>query len=84
MLVKSEVKLLSRVRLCDPMDCSLPGCSLHGVLQARVLEWVAIPIGLNNNMQYIQLMDAMQLFTETEKRACMLIWKDFQNVFNIK
>ena len=29
--------------LCDPMECSLPGSSVHGVLQARVLEWVAIP-----------------------------------------
>ena len=28
--------------LCDPKDCSLPGSSLHGILQARVLEWVAI------------------------------------------
>ena len=28
--------------LCDPMDCSLPGFSLHGILQARTLEWVAI------------------------------------------
>ena len=28
--------------LCDPMDCSLAGSSLHGILQARVLEWVAI------------------------------------------
>ena len=28
--------------LCDPMDCSLPGSSLHGILPARVLEWVAI------------------------------------------
>ena len=28
--------------LCDPMDGSLPGSSLHGILQARVLEWVAI------------------------------------------
>ena len=28
--------------LCDPMDCSLPGSSLHEILQARVLEWVAI------------------------------------------
>ena len=28
--------------LCDPMDYSLPGSSLHGILQARVLEWVAI------------------------------------------
>ena len=26
----------------NPMDCSLPGSSLHGVLQARILEWVAI------------------------------------------
>ena len=29
--------------LCDPMDCILPGCSLHGIFQARILEWVAIP-----------------------------------------
>ena len=29
--------------LCDPMGCSLPGSSVHGILQARVLEWVAMP-----------------------------------------
>ena len=28
--------------LCDPLDCSPPGSSVHGVLQARILEWVAI------------------------------------------
>ena len=28
--------------LCDPTDCSLPGFSIHGILQARTLEWVAI------------------------------------------
>ena len=28
--------------LCDPMDCSPPGSSAHGILQARILEWVAI------------------------------------------
>ena len=28
--------------LCDPMNCSLPGFSVHGIFQARVLEWVAI------------------------------------------
>ena len=28
--------------LCDPVDCSLPGSSVHGLLQARILEWVAI------------------------------------------
>ena len=30
--------------LCDPMDCSPPGSSVHGVLQARILGWVAIPV----------------------------------------
>ena len=29
--------------LCDPMDCSPPGFSVHGVLQARILGWVAMP-----------------------------------------
>ena len=29
--------------LCDPMDCSLPGSSVHGILQARILKWAAIP-----------------------------------------
>ena len=38
---KSEVAE-SHPTLCDPMDCSLPGSSVHGIFQARVLEWVAI------------------------------------------
>ena len=29
--------------LCDPMDCSPPGSSVHGILQAKIVEWVAIP-----------------------------------------
>ena len=29
--------------LCDPVDCSPPGSSVHGILQARILEWVAVP-----------------------------------------
>ena len=29
--------------LCDPMDCSPPGSSVHGILQAKILEWVVIP-----------------------------------------
>ena len=33
---------LSRVWLCDPMDCSLPGSSVHGILQAKILKWFAI------------------------------------------
>ena len=37
---ESEVAQLCPT-LCDPMDCSLPGSSLHGILQARILEWAA-------------------------------------------
>ena len=33
----------SRVWLCDPMDCSPPGSSVHEISQARTLEWVAMP-----------------------------------------
>ena len=32
---------LSRVQLCDPMDCIPPGSSVHGIYQARILEWIA-------------------------------------------
>ena len=32
--------------LCDPTDCSLPGSSVHGILQARILEWVAMPCSM--------------------------------------
>ena len=43
MKVKSESEVAqSCPALCDPMDCSLPGSSAHGIFQARVLEWVAI------------------------------------------
>ena len=38
---ESEVTHLCPI-LCDPMDCSLPGSSVHGIFQARALEWVAI------------------------------------------
>ena len=41
--MKSESEVAqSCPTLCDRMDCSLPGSSVHGVLQARILEWVAI------------------------------------------
>ena len=39
---KVKVKSLSQVWFSDPMDCSLPGSSVHGIFQARVLEWGAI------------------------------------------
>ena len=52
MNVKSENEV---VQLCpalsDPMDCSLPGSSVYGIFQARVLEWVAIAFsGLSHSI----------------------------------
>ena len=44
--LKVQVKVLvaqSSLTICDPMNCSLPGSSVHGTSQARILEWVAIP-----------------------------------------
>ena len=46
---KSEVAQLCPT-LCDPMDCSQPGSSIHGLFQARVLEWVVI--SFSNLSQY--------------------------------
>ena len=47
MKVESENKVAqSCLTLSDPMDCSLPGSSVHGIFQARVLEWVAIAFSL--------------------------------------
>ena len=40
---KSESEVVqSCLTLCDPMDCSPPGSSIHGIFQARILEWGAI------------------------------------------
>ena len=42
-IIFSVLASQSYLTLCDPMDCSPPGTSVHGALQARTLEWVAIP-----------------------------------------
>ena len=52
--------LVSCLTLCDPMDCSLAGSSVHGISQARTLEWVAMPssglIPLDPGMEPMSLM----------------------------
>ena len=45
---KSESEVAqSCLTLSDPMDCSLPGSSIHGIFQARVLEWGAIAVSIH-------------------------------------
>ena len=48
--------------VCDPMDCSLPGFSIHGISQARILEWITIP----------SLGDLPDLGIESELSYCVL------------
>ena len=42
--------LQSCLTLCDPMDCSPPGSSVHGILQASILEWVAMPFSRGSSL----------------------------------
>ena len=52
MKVKSESEIVQLcLTLCDPMDCSLPGSSAHGIFQARVLEWGAIAFSVKTALQ---------------------------------
>ena len=51
--LRCKVKVLVTrlcLTLCDTMDCSPPGSSVHGILQAKILEWVAIPIFLTQGL----------------------------------
>ena len=55
--VKNESEVAQSCRtLRDPMDCSLPGSSVHGIFQARVLEWGAIAFSNHGQLQAINVM----------------------------
>ena len=69
MKVKSQSEVAqSCLTLCDPMDCSPPGSSVHGIFQARVLEWVAFAfsnpllLGLIDIFEYLSLLRFILLF----------------------
>ena len=75
---KVKVKSLSPVQLCDPMDCSLSGSSIHGILQARVLEWTAISFSRGSsqprNRTRVSRI-AGRLFTVWATREVFIKWK---------
>ena len=55
MKVKSESEVTqSCPTLCNPVDCSLPGSSVHGIFQARILEWGAIAFSNDQPRQHIK------------------------------
>ena len=57
----SEVAQLC-LTLCNPMDCSLPGSSIHGIFQARVLEWVAIAYSSSYICYMLWMLNSVQTF----------------------
>ena len=71
MKVKSESKIIqSCPTLRNPMDCSLPGSSIHGIFQARVLEWGAIAFsGTHHNNLYINWCWATESQVKTSYRG---------------
>ena len=76
----------SYLTLCDPSDCSLPGSSVHGILQARILEWVAYPFsrgflsqGSNQGLlNYRQIQTCMcahaRTHTHTHTKQSIEVW----------
>ena len=66
--------------VCDPMDCSLPSSSVHGILQAKILEWVAIPFSGESS----QSKDRTQVSCiASEFFIVWATWKDCLNKDNI-
>ena len=57
------------------MDCSLPGSSVHGILQARILEWVAISFSVEYNGCFLKLSGSTVFFLESNNGSavCMTL-----------
>ena len=83
MKVKSESEVAQTCpTLCDPMDCSLPGSSAHGIFQARVLEWGAIAFSVKGerDSNTLQVFDFHPRFPEAlgscKGAQRLLLWKE--------
>ena len=50
--------------LCNPLNCSPPGFSVRGILQARILEWVAIPFPRGSSRTHVSLLQVDSLLSE--------------------
>ena len=64
----------SCLTLCDPMDCSLPGSSIHGIFQARVLDWAAISFSRGSS----QPRDWTQVFCIVGRRFTVWATREVQ------
>ena len=77
MKVKSESEVAqSCPTLGDPMDCSLPGSSVHGIFQARVLEWGAIAFSLHD-MAHIFIVSDKAVIHVISLVSFLCLWFSF-------
>ena len=78
MKVKSESEIAqSCPTLSDPMDCNLPGSTVHGIFQARVLEWGAIAFSKLDGITYLMDMSLSKLWNFGDGQgslACCSPW----------
>ena len=85
MKVKSESEVAqSCLTLSNPMDCSLPGSSVHEIFQAKVLEWGAIAFSLGYNSKQNKDSDTFKFsLVERDKtnkyRACQMVTRTKEN-----
>ena len=66
---ESEVAQLC-LTLSDPLDCSLPGSSVHGIFQARVLEWVAIAFSTGTHILTLKSFP-LKMFHQNHVQVCV-------------
>ena len=80
MKVKSESEVAeSCTTLCNPMDCSPPGSSVHGIFQARVLEWGAI--ALSGELTYSQIKEPFVTYQNHRLSDEISIWEKIETAF---
>ena len=80
MKVKSESEVAqSCLTLCDPMDCSPPGPSIHGIFQARVLEWGAI--AFSGQLAYSQIKEPFVTYQNHRLSDEISIWEKIETAF---
>ena len=66
---------------CDPIDCSLPGSYVHGILQAKILEWVASSVSRGSSWSRDQAQVssiAGRFFTNWAKQEAPILWEPVQ------
>ena len=78
--------------LCDPMDCSPPGSSVHGILQARLLEWLTIPFSRESSQsrdwtqvpciegRFFTIWSTREAYTLIRKRLISVQYMDTRNI----